>query len=211
MNEYHKIQTVYKRDPENKHKTLLEGEFSLPEFDYLKNNQWVWTEKVDGTNIRLMWDGVGFGVGGKTDNAQIPSPLYDWIRNNIHGPSFFQTFGTEGGVCLYGEGYGGKIQKAGATYGQQQKFVLFDVKVGDWWLQRRDVEDVAYKMQLDIVPIRGHGTLLEMVEECRNGFLSSWGGFQAEGIVARPTTELRARSGHRMITKIKYKDFVHLT
>ena len=39
--QYHKIQTVYKRDPMTNYKTLLDGEFSLPEFEYLANNDWV--------------------------------------------------------------------------------------------------------------------------------------------------------------------------
>ena len=50
MKEYHKIQTVFKRDPETNHRTLLEGQYSMPEFEYLANNQWVFTEKIDGTN-----------------------------------------------------------------------------------------------------------------------------------------------------------------
>lgn len=29
----------------------------MSEFDYLKDNTWIFTEKVDGTNIRIMWDG----------------------------------------------------------------------------------------------------------------------------------------------------------
>ena len=37
MKEYHKIQTVFKRDPDTKFKTLLHGEYSLPEFEFLKN------------------------------------------------------------------------------------------------------------------------------------------------------------------------------
>ncbi len=44
MVEYHKIQTVFKRDMNTKYKTLLEGEYSLPEFKYLKNNIWEYTE-----------------------------------------------------------------------------------------------------------------------------------------------------------------------
>ena len=48
MKEYHKIKTVFKRDPVTKFKTLLEGEFASPEFEYLKNNEWIFTEKVDG-------------------------------------------------------------------------------------------------------------------------------------------------------------------
>jgi len=69
MVEYHKIQTIFKRNPETNFKTLLEGEYSLPEFESLKNNEWVWTEKVDGTNIRIMWDREKVVFGGKTNNA----------------------------------------------------------------------------------------------------------------------------------------------
>jgi hypothetical protein len=39
------------------------------------------------------------------------------------------------------------------------------------------------------------------------GFTSTWGDFQAEGIVARPAVEMKTRSGHRIITKVKCKDF----
>ena len=44
MKEYHKIQTVYLRDPATKYKTLLEGQFAKPEFDYLKDNIWIFTD-----------------------------------------------------------------------------------------------------------------------------------------------------------------------
>ena len=39
MDPYPKIHTVFKRDPATKHKTLLEGEYSLPEFAYLAGNE----------------------------------------------------------------------------------------------------------------------------------------------------------------------------
>ena len=47
MNQYHKIQTVFKRDPQANYKTLLFGQYSLPEFEYLAMNEWSFTEKVD--------------------------------------------------------------------------------------------------------------------------------------------------------------------
>ena len=62
---------------------------------------------------------------------------------------------------------------------------------------------------MDIVPIIGSGSLKTMVEMTRAGFNSIWGNFKAEGIVARPAVELKARDGSRIITKIKYKDFAH--
>lgn len=208
MQEYHKIQTVFKRDPETKFKTLLEGEYSWPEFEFLSGNEWVFTEKVDGTNIRVMFKGEHITFGGKTDRAQIPAPLV--TRLNERFLPQLETFKAlfSDSVCLYGEGYGAKVQKGGGNYRQDQDFVLFDVKIGDWWLQRRDVEDIAEKLGLDIVPIIGSGTLVEMVEQTRHGFNSIWGDFMAEGIVARPAMELKTRSGQRLITKIKCKDFL---
>jgi hypothetical protein len=208
MVEYHKIQTVFLRDPATKYKTLLEGEFALPEFEFLKNNLWIFTEKVDGTNIRIIFKNGKISFGGKTDKAKIPEPLNIQL-NNIFKPletKFVDLF-NDAEVCFYGEGYGAKIQKGGGNYRSDQSFVLFDIKIGNWWLQRNDLEDIAQKLGLDIVPIIGVGTLMEMVEKAKAGFNSAWGDFWAEGIVARPQTELIARNGKRIITKIKQKDF----
>jgi ATP-dependent RNA circularization protein (DNA/RNA ligase family) len=209
--EYHKIQTVFKRDPATHHKTLLEGDWTLPEFEYLANNPWVFTEKVDGTNIRVDFINTGGGdilFGGRTDAAQIPATLLKALQEQFAPlkEKLFEMF-PNSKLCLYGEGYGAKIQKGGGNYRQDQGFVLFDVKIGDWWLQRQDVEDIAEDLGIEVVPVIGEGTLHEMVEMARAGITSTWGNFQAEGIVARPKIELKTRSGHRLITKIKCKDF----
>jgi ATP-dependent RNA circularization protein (DNA/RNA ligase family) len=207
MNEYHKIQTVFKRDMERNGKTLLEGQWTLPEFEYLADNVWVFTEKVDGTNIRVIFQGGGVTFGGKTDNAQIPAHLVTRLNERFLPMvvTLQEVFGCD--ACLYGEGYGAKIQKGGGNYRQDQDFVLFDVRVGAWWLQRADVEDVAQKLGIEVVPIIGEGTLHEAIAAAKAGIPSTWGDFQAEGIVARPKTELNTRSGHRIITKIKCRDF----
>ncbi|KKL09041.1 hypothetical protein LCGC14_2569850 [marine sediment metagenome] len=206
MKEYHKIQTVFKRDPATNHRTLLLGNYSLPEFDYLQKNQWVFTEKVDGTNIRVMFQDGDRAVsfGGKTDNAQISAKLVSRLRELFTASRLAEVF--DGDACLYGEGYGKGIQNGG-FYRPTQEFVLFDVKVGDWWLQRKDVEDVAAKLSLDVVPVLGTGTLRHLVDAVRGGCASTWGNFPAEGIVARPATELCTRGGERLITKLKAKDF----
>ena len=212
MNTYHKIQTVFKRDPETKFKTLLEGEFSLPEFEYLKDNKWIFTEKVDGTNIRVMWDGRAIRFNGKTDKAQLHADLIENLhkmfadKDALFRESFIPPEGHEVSVCFYGEGYGAGIQ-TGGCYREDKSFVLFDVKIAGWWLQRTDVEEIAHKFGIDIVPIIGEGTLSEMVEMAKIGTTSTWGTFLAEGIVARPKTELKQRNGGKIITKIKHKDF----
>jgi len=213
MNQYHKIQSVFKRDPDTKYKTLLEGEFSLPEFEYLKDNEWIFTEKIDGTNIRVMFTGDEILFGGKTEKAQLPPNLTNNLMKEFFPKLdlFKDTFDSdmikEIGVCFYGEGYGGKIQKGG-KYKKEEGFVLFDIKIGKFWLQRKDLEKIAINFDIEIVPIIGSGTLLDMIEMMRKGFTSKWGMFAAEGIVARPAIEFKARNGERIITKIKYKDFL---
>lgn len=210
MSEYHKIQTVYKRDPATNHKTLLEGKFSDPAFEYLKDNPWAFTEKVDGTNIRIIVGGpdaeTPIRIGGKTDNADIPSVLLNTLNDVFIGGREQLQEMFEDGAVLYGEGYGGKIQK-GSKYRPDQNFVLFDVRVGDWWLEREAVKEIAAHLCIEIVPDMGTGTLSEMVEITREGFNSRWGDFEAEGIVARPSVTMFARNGKRIITKIKCKDF----
>lgn len=208
MSKYHKIQSVFKRDMTSKSKPLLDGQWTLPEFEYLAGNTWVFTEKVDGTNIRVIFKNGEVTFGGRTDDAQIPVRLV--ARLNERFLPLVEKLGevfADGSAVLYGEGYGAKIQKGGGNYRLDQDFVLFDVKVGDWWLQRADVEDVAVNLGLDVVPIIGEGTLYDAVSRAKDGIPSTWGDFQAEGIVARPKTELMTRGGSRIITKIKCRDF----
>ena len=207
MKEYHKIQTVFKRDMASKHKTLLEGQWTLPEFEYLAINDWVFTEKVDGTNIRVMLQNGTVTFGGKTDSAQIPAQLVTRLNERFLPltEKLHEIFNCD--ICLYGEGYGAKIQKGGGNYRQDQDFVLFDIRIGEWWLQRNDVEDVAEKLGIEVVPIIGEGSLYSAIEWAKRGIVSTWGDFEAEGIVARPKTELFTRNHQRIITKIKCKDF----
>ena len=208
MSEYHKIQTLFKRDMSSKQKTLIEGDWTLPEFEYLAGNVWTFTEKVDGTNIRVIFNDGRVTFGGRTDDAQIPAQLVTRLNERFLplAPKLGEVF-TDGSAVLYGEGYGAKIQKGGGNYRADQDFVLFDVRVGPWWLQRADVENVAQRLGLDVVPVIGEGTLYAAVAQAKAGIQSTWGGFQAEGIVARPKTELNTQSGHRLIAKIKCRDF----
>jgi len=216
MNTYRKIQTVFKRDPETKYRTLLMGEYSLPEFEYLKDAEWVFTEKVDGMNMRIRWVDEKCTFAGKSDNAQIPGRLNERMVALCEqlAPQFSEKFGVQS-VCLYGEGYGAGIQKGG-YYQESQEFILFDVKMGNVeqgvWASRLEVEETARECKLGIVPVFGEGTLDDLVELCQIGnanLLSEVANedHPAEGIVARPRTELRTRYGDRVITKLKVKDF----
>lgn len=207
MKEYHKIQSIYKRD-EITHK-FIEGEFSLPEFEYLRNNEWCFTEKIDGTNIRIGWNGLTKKIGGRTENAQIPTFLYEKLEHLFPDEKLAKCFPeVEDIVILYGEGYGAKIQKGGGNYiPDGVDFILFDVLIGEWWLRRDDVDGIAQSLGIKSVPTLGYGTLDNAVQGIKVGVNSTFGDFLAEGMVLRPTTELKSRAGHRIITKLKHKDF----
>ncbi len=210
MKQYQKIQTVFFRDPKNKHKTLLEGTWAKPEFELLKNINWICTEKIDGTNIRIMWDGIKVRFGGKTDNAQIPAHLVSVLQDTFTNEKMQKHFPDATNVCLYGEGYGKKIQRGGNYLPDRTDFILFDVKIGDFWLNREANEDIANKLNIGIVPIMGIWKLEEAIAFVKEGFKSTIAentDYIAEGLIMRPTTELFNRKGERVITKIKYTDF----
>jgi hypothetical protein len=204
MKEYHKIQSVFKRDEKN-HKFII-GQYSRDEFGFLENNRWVFTEKVDGTNIRIGWDTMDVLIGGKTDNAQLHLDLIKELQKLFPKEKFIDLY-PDVQMTLYGEGYGSGIQKGGGKYSVTKTFVLFDVLINGFWLSRENVNDISEKLGIRSVPVVGGGTICELIEIVKSGFKSTWGDFIAEGIVARPEVELYARNGQRIITKVKHIDF----
>lgn len=221
MTTYPKINAPFKRYTSGPEKgKLIVGDWSVPEFEYLADNQWEFTEKVDGTNIRVVVHRVDDNVSvlffGRTDNADIPEPLLAHLERTFDrefvGAALFgdwtvgQLQNTTSTVVLYGEGYGPKIQ-GGGKYRDDVSFVLFDVKFGPWWLSRDNVIDIAGKLEIDSVPVIGRGTLNDAFELVRNGLVSEWGDFEAEGVVCRTTVPLFNNKGERITTKVKSVDF----
>lgn len=215
---YSKIQTLFKRDDKN---IIIPDQFTYPEFEYLKDNKWECTEKIDGTNIRIELDfyvhddgvrEVNANFKGRTDEATIPAHLYKRLEelfNNVNWLEIFDITSTTS-ITLYGEGYGTKIQKGGNYMSSGVDFILFDVKVDKWWLQRDAIEDIANKLNIKIVPLIGYMTIPEAVEYVKKGFKSTIAenkDYDAEGLVLKTTTGLLRRNGERLITKIKTVDF----
>lgn len=207
--EYHKIETLFERDPATK--KLIIGKFKNETVEYLKDNEWVFTEKIDGTNIRVYWDGHKVRFGGRTDNAQFSAKHLNYLENTFGGEIneqlFEQKFGSTP-VILYGELYGAGIQKEGAKYRKDIAFILFDVLVnGTWWLRRPDVQDVAEYFKVEVVPVLFCGTIEEGIDYVLKHEKSTIGTAKMEGIVGRPKIEVFDRGGKRVIVKIKRKDF----
>lgn len=217
MSEYHKIETLYERD-EQTHR--LKQPLVLKNRVYGLLKSWHFTEKVDGTNIRCIWRGrVTFF--GKSDNAQLHTDLLRWLEAHVTEEAFLRAFppredGREQSIILYGEGYGAGIQKGGGDYSPEKRFILFDVVVQDpmtcidWWLSDDNVRDVGQKMGLEVVPSFGEMTLEDATEMVRAGIQSRCAvspAKQAEGLVGRPLEALFDKKGHRLIVKLKTKDF----
>ena len=214
MKPYPKIKTILERDPETKYKTLIEGQWATPTFDLLQDINWVAYEKIDGTNIRAIYDPLEDVVEfrGRTDKAQIPPFLLEVLQESITPDSFKTAFDLERSgdavLALYGEGFGNRIQKIGKQYGDPQ-FCLFDVMVGDIWMEQSFVTEAADIMRLQRAPVYDNiCSLGDAISVMRGGFSkSAWGDFAVEGLVLRPEVDLYNRMGHRIISKIKHKDF----
>jgi hypothetical protein len=208
MIEYHKIDTIYERDMEGS-KKLIEGKFRNEAVAFLANNKWVFTEKIDGTNIRIHWDGHRIEFGGRTDRAQIPAHLFNKLSelflNTETEELFEQKFG-EKEVILFGEGYGIKIQNGGA-YRSDVGFILFDVLIGGNYQSRDTVEGIAKCFNLEVVPVVMTGTIQEAVDFVKTNPDSTIGVAKMEGLVGIPAVELCDRCGNRLIVKIKVCDF----
>lgn len=209
--EYHKIDSIFLRDPATKHKTFLYGQYTRRSFEYLANLNWVFSEKIDGTNIRIHWDGETVTIGGRTDKAQIPPFLLDHLTNHFTAERMRHVFAEHGNTTLYGEGFGARIQKGGGNYiADGVDFALFDIlKDGRWW-GRAAVNDLGAALECRNVPEHAggvwSGTLADAIELARNGFPSKIGTAQAEGLVCRPIVEMSDHHG-RIITKVKTRDF----
>jgi len=207
IGEYHKIPGIWARSSERPH-PILHGTYRSEEVALLKDCPWQWTEKVDGTNIRVIWDGHKPKFAGRTDKAQLHPDLITTLQETFTEEILEQTFESRE-VVLYGEGYGAGIQRGG-EYRPDKGFILFDIKVGFTWLKQEDVWDISNQLGCDVVPIiYEHHTLTEVLEDMsKNGFPPSFLKAEGlpEGIVGRPVGDFLGRRGNRIIVKIKPED-----
>ena len=213
---YPKIDGLFLRDPETK--KIIPNVFRSQEVKYLRLNNWIWTEKIDGTNIRVIWDGYTVSFAGRTNRAQIPAKLLEYLENTFGGQTNEQLFEQKFGnmpVILFGEGYGPGIQKGG-SYRDDVSFILFDVFVDDAiWLQRESVEDIADYFSIEVVPIVQIGSVdwaINYVKMHPCSVVAEKHGKECfmEGLVGVPTIMPLTRTGKRIVVKVKWEDLKEL-
>lgn len=187
---YPKIDTLFDRDEKYR---IMEGTYRHPEFSDIL--EWDVTEKIDGTNIRVMIgpmaipDDLMIVFNGRSNRAQIPKHLLKYLEETYTKSKLVNALHKAGDamvVVLFMEGYGKKIQSGGNYCGNKVSTRLFDVFVGDidgpcaytkkgaqpsmsgWWLGQEAVQDIADMLGVNTVPYIGRMTTEEIVEFVRS-------------------------------------------
>lgn len=117
-------------------------------------------------------------------------------------------------VVIYGEQYGGKQQRMSETYGTTPMFIVFEVKIGDTWLNVPNAEDVANKLGLEFVPYVECSTDIKELDAQRDAMsiVAERRGCGKnkirEGIVIRPLEEYLDKRSNRVIVKHKRDEFM---
>jgi hypothetical protein len=178
-------------------------------------------EKIHGTSAHISYkDGrVGFFAGGASYEEFIK--LFD--ANNLK-VTLDLMVGVGKSVHIYGEAYGGNMQKMRDTYGNELKFVAFEVKIGDVWLNVPKAEEFVKQLGLDFVAYEKIETTMAEIDRVlytrseqaiKNGIgIRKVGDIifveqekMREGIVLRPLEEVVKNNGKRVIAKHKRPEF----
>lgn len=206
---YPKIQTLYTRDENFK----VTDELRRPEFGYINN--WLWMEKLDGSNISIHAHSLGEGGAGwrgRTARSQFTREIQNHLELLVEQwkPKLLAKLDEYklDSIELFGEVIGPKIQNGG-LYLDKIGTRFYDVRVNNsLWLDWDQVID--YSRDLDFIkPRYGNLSTQRIVEMVKAGFNTAEGNRMApaEGIVAKTWVPLYNNNNDRLIWKIKTKDF----
>ena len=164
-------------------------------------------EKIHGTSAHIGWNFntkvVNFSSSGESYENFIKLFDIEFLKAS------FERIFPDQDVVIFGEAYAGKQQGQSHVYGKQPKFIGFDVKVGDYWLNVPNAESVCGQFNIEFVHYDKIEVNLEnlnkyrdmdSVQAVRNGMGE---GHKREGIVLRPLVEMRINNGDRVICKYK--------
>jgi len=227
---YPKINTLWQRDEKRKH-VIVPGEYSDLAHQNIK--YWHVSEKVDGTNIRVVYRGFEETVEfrGRTDNAEIPPKLLAYLQETFTIERLKPVLGPLNMVVLYGEGYGPGIQKCGKRYRDDVSFIMFDAwfeyedledqgfkNIRGWWLEPERVQKLGEQLCIDVAPEvpveRTVVTIDQAVEFLRlrpPSKIAVDESLPIEGIVARAWPQVLDREGAPVMWKLKVKDYEKLS
>jgi hypothetical protein len=213
MREYYKTDNLFKRNPAKKSELII-GKYTRPEFAII--NSWDVTEKVDGTNVRLVFHRVfngSYDIYGRTDNAQFTFTQEDYLENycDMIRSKVLELLNGHNidTLTIYGELYGPKIQ-SGGNYSDSIHFRAFDMLVNNnVWLAPDSVRENTKFLGVDDVPFLGVMLTEDIVSMVADGFKSTFAknrDYVAEGVIAKPIYNLYDQRGNRVVFKLKHED-----
>lgn len=213
MEKYHKIETLYEFDL--KTKKFKKGVFFNKTVELLKDYTWEFTEKVDGTNFRLNWDGYNASYAGRKDDSEFSKDQKNWIESNIFTPEIEQALEhmfKDRNVTIFGELHGKNINN-GYGYSEDYQFKVFDISapiaekpITRKYLIREVVNLISETLGFDTVPVVFEGTIDQAIEFVKNNKKSTFSDADLEGLVGVPKGNLLDCNGERIIVKIKRRD-----
>lgn len=168
-------------------------------------------EKIHGTSTHIAWNyeqqKINFFSGGGSHEKFVS--LFDeaFLKSK-----FIENFPQQN-VVIYGEGYGGKQQGMSNTYGKELKFIAFDVKISNKWINVPNAQQICEIFDIEFVDYVKAPTDLEALDAerdkdstqaIRNGCGE---GKKREGVVLKPLIELTLNNGNRIIAKHKNDEF----
>jgi len=211
---YTKFSSPFVKD--DKFKNIVELAQVLP------TGIWIKTEKVDGTNIRIILTKQTVVIkreiliGSRKlilntedkGSKQYMDCLKEVNLNKI--AEYFKD--VDSTVVIYGEGYGAGVQKGG-IYSKEKNFRVFDIRIGEAYQNFEYVQKVCIDNQLNIVPIVGQAEeigYLECLKSLKNfneTLIKEGDGGKPEGLVYKFEPVLLNKYKERLIFKVKFKDF----
>lgn len=217
---YPSIETVWERDKATN--KLIVGALREPVNHVV--GLWHISEKIDGTNIRVIYTPTERIIGGRTDaatlNVDVIRAVADAVPSHattleylLNGKDVKDTFL----FTIYGEAYGPGIQKNGARYSEFKRFAAFDVRFGDagWWADIDERDGILKGLDVPIVPTFGYVTsipytrqqLLSLAPRSVVAYNHTRDDdVEVEGIVARPKVTINDKHGNRVIWKLCLRD-----
>lgn len=159
-------------------------------------------EKVHGTSahVKLADGALTFFPGGES------KANFEALFDRVTLLAGISALGSPK-VTVYGEAYGGKCQRMSHTYGDTLRFIVFDIQIGDTWLDVPTMDRVATNLGLEVVPWVRVVSDVEALDFQRDApsivaERRGCGVKPREGVVIRPPLEVSTVDG-RVIAKHK--------
>ena len=186
---YPKIETLFDRDENFKVTTKLRNS------SYGLIKTWQFTEKIDGTNIRMIWEDNKLKFGGRTGNALLPADLIQHLYEIIDINKLKEIF-PDTSAIIYGEGYGCFSYCTPITLADESKLAI-----GTIVNSKEPVEVLSYNFETGgIEPKKAIGI--------RNSSSENWlyitykrrfRGGRSTGMLVTPTHQIYTKRDGRII------------